>query len=106
MVVQRLEEATAAVENTEAAISLIKPAKLDNFDIPVIVDSKPRYKIKNRTWSYYFTCAKIFKSWLNISFVPFTRKTLKHKKLRHMFGTGGASNRMQDTLLETKKTYL
>ena len=70
MAVQRLEEAEDAGENTEAAIRMIKPAQLDNFDIPEIVDGKPGYELKKRPWSYCFTPAKIFKCWMNIGFIP------------------------------------
>ena len=62
MTVPRLEEATAAGENTEAAIMLIKPAQLDNFNIPEIVISNPWYEMKKWLLSYCFIRAKIFKS--------------------------------------------
>jgi hypothetical protein len=105
MAVQRLEEAEDAGENTEAAIRMIKPAQLDNFDIPEIVDGKPGYELKKRPWSYCFTPAKIFKCWMNIGFVPFTRQALTHKKVRHMLGDGGASDKIQESMRDTEKTY-
>jgi hypothetical protein len=55
--------------------------------------------------SYCFILAKIFKSWLNSSFVLFICKALKHKKVRSMRGAGGESDKMRDKMLETKKTY-
>ena len=60
--VENLEQAAAAGEDTEAALKMIKPAQLDNFDIPEIVDGKPGYDMKKRPWSYCFTRSKIFKS--------------------------------------------
>ena len=84
LAVQRLEEETAVGRPTAEATKMIKPAQIDNYDIPEIVDGKPGYDIKKRPWTYCFTRAKIFKSWLNIGFVPFTRWALKHKKVHHI----------------------
>jgi len=36
------------------------------------------------------TPEKFFKSWMAVGFVPFTRKALSHKKVRHMLGDRGA----------------
>ena len=54
--------------NVDANVKAIKPAQLDNYDIPDIVDGQPGYDIKKRPRSYCFITAKIFRSWLNIGF--------------------------------------
>ena len=105
LTVQLLEEAAAVGESTEEATKMIKPAQLDNYDLPEIINGKAGYNIKKRPWTYCFTPAKISKSWLNIGFTPFTRQALLHKKVRHMLGDGGASDVMQTTMEETEKEY-
>ena len=57
---------------------MIKPAQLENHDIPTIVYGKLGYVLKKIPREYCFTFSKIFRSWLNIGFVSFTRHTLLH----------------------------
>ena len=71
---------------------MIKPAQLDNGDLPEIINGKPGYTAEKCPFDFCFTFAKIFRSWMNIGFVPFTRRALSHKKVRHMLGEGGGSN--------------
>ena len=75
----------------------IKPAQLDNYDLPEIINGKPGYAMEKKPFDYCFTYPKIFKSWLNIGFVPFTRQVLLHKKVRHMLGKGGGSDDTSET---------
>jgi hypothetical protein len=42
----------------------IKPAQLDNYAIPEIVNGKPGFVLKKRPWEYCFTFSKITRSWL------------------------------------------
>ena len=72
--------------NVDVDVKAIKPAQLDNYDLSETIDGKPGYGIKKRPWSYCFTPPKIFRSWLNIRFTPFTRQALRNKKVRHMLG--------------------
>ena len=58
---KRTTELAVAEEDTEAVLKMIKPAQLDNFDIPDIVDGNPGYDTKKRLWSYCFTRSKIYK---------------------------------------------
>ena len=79
--------------NVNVDLNAIKPAQLDNYDLPEIIDGKPGYTIKKRPWSYCFNLPKIFRSCLNIGFTPFTRQALKNKKVHHILGNDGASER-------------
>ena len=78
VVKERVEE--LAKRNVDVDPKSIKPAQLDNYDLPEIIDGKPGYDIKKRPWSYCFTAAKIFRGWLNIDFTPFTRRALKPRR--------------------------
>ena len=91
--------------NVDANVKAIKPAQLDNYDIPDIVDGQPGYDIKKRPRSYCFITAKIFRSWLNIGFTPFPSQVLKNKKVRHMLGNGSTSEEMRVVMEDTQKKY-
>ena len=47
------------VKDTER---MIKPAQLDNYDIPEMLDGKPGFVLKKRQWEYCFTLSKIFRT--------------------------------------------
>ena len=38
--------------NVDVDVKAIKPAQLDNYDLPEIIGDKPGYDIKKRPWSY------------------------------------------------------
>ncbi len=63
---------------------------LDNSDLPEIVNGKEGDGIADRPFDYCFTQANILKSWINVGFMPMTRKCLKSPKVRHLLGEGGS----------------
>jgi hypothetical protein len=85
---------------------MIKQAQLNNHDIPEIVNGKLGYVPKNRPWDYRFTFSKIFRSWLNIDFFPFTRHTLLHKKVCHMLGNGDAREGTRNNMEPVEANYI
>ncbi len=75
-------------------ITKIKSADLSNDDLPAIINGHPNDLQERCPFDLCATPQKIFKSWLKVGFVPFTCNALKHKKVRHMLGEGGASEEM------------
>ena len=84
---------------------MIKPAQLDNGDLPEIINGKPGYTAEKCPFDFCFTFPKIFRSWLNIGFVPVTRHALLHKKVRHMLGEGGGSNARMLSMERVQANY-
>jgi hypothetical protein len=103
LAIQQLEEETSTGTTTAKATKTINTSLFNNYETQVIANSKAGYDIKKRPWMYYFTWANIFKSWLNIGFVPFARQALKHKKVCHVPGKGGTSDEIRRTMEETQK---
>ncbi len=83
----------------------IKSPALTNDDLPRIINGLSSDPIEKRPFLCCATKEKIFKSWLAVGFVPFTRNALLHKKVRHLLGDGGASKEMTETLAWTQQTY-
>ena len=82
---------------------MISPAHLTNYDIPEIINGKPDDPIEDRPFDNNFTPEKRLKCFLAIGFTPFTREGLKHKKVRHELGEGGASEGMAALLRATQE---
>ena len=82
---------------------MIKPAQLDNYGLPEIINGKLGYAVEKRPFNYCFTYAKIFKSSLNIGFCPFTQALL-YKNVRPMLGKGGGSDDRRE-IMEVQATY-
>ena len=80
-------------------------AHLTNGDLPIIINRKPGQPVEKRPFDYCFTEERIFGAFLAIGFIPFTRQALKHKKVCHMLGMGGASKEMTKKLETTNKRY-
>ena len=89
----------------EADEKIIKPAQLNNNNLPEITNGKPGYPVENKLFDYCFTHAKIFNSWLNIGFVPFSQNPLKHKKVRYMLGKGRGSDDTRETIEKVQANY-
>lgn len=83
----------------------IPPAVLTNDDIPAMVNGEPGDRIDKRPFDYSFSRKNIFKSWLAIGFVPFTRAALDHPEVRHMLGEGGTTDKMREKLEAVQKEY-
>ena len=83
----------------------VSVAHLTNDNLPEIINGKPGEPIDKRPFDKNFTPGKIFRCWMNIGWTPFTRNALKHKKVRHMLGDGGANNEMKATLENVTKQY-
>ncbi len=86
-------------------ITKIKSAALTNDDLLAIINGHPNDPQEKRPFDLCATLQKIFKSWLKFGFVPCTHNALKHKKVRHMLGEGGASEEMELKLKTTQKSY-
>ena len=76
-----------------------------NTDIPFIVNGLETDPIELRPFSYFFTEQKIWRSWCNIGWIPFTRKCLSHPKVRHELGKGGASEKQRSLLEALESDY-
>ncbi len=85
--------------------STIKGAALTNDDIPYIINGRQDDPIEQRPFFHCATPANIFKSWLNVGFIPFTRKALTNQKVRHMLGDGGASDEMAAKIKSVQDSY-
>ena len=83
----------------------VSVAHLTNDDLPEILNGKPGEPIDKRPFDKNFTPGKIFRCWMNIGWTPFTRNALKHKKVRHMLGDGGANSEMKETLESVTEQY-
>lgn len=83
----------------------VSVAHLTNDDLPEILNGKPGEPIDKRPFDKNFTPGKIFRCWMNIGWTPFTRNALKHKKVRHMLGDGGANSEMKETLESVVEQY-
>ena len=83
----------------------VSVAHLTNNDLPEILNGKPGEPIDKRPFDKNFTPGKIFRCWMNIGWTPFTRNALKHKKVRHMLGDGGANSEMKETLESVTEQY-
>ena len=79
-------------EETEAG-NLPVVEYLCNDDLAFIVNSNATMdNPKERPLNYCYNKAKIFKSWLNIGFMSFTRACLHNKKVCHLLGDSGGDN--------------
>ncbi len=58
----------------------IKSAALTDDDLPAIINGHPNDPQEKRPFDLCATPQKIFKSWLKVGFVLFTRNALKHKR--------------------------
>ena len=68
-------------------------ASLCNDDLSFVVNGdETRNNPKERPFDYCYTKEKIFKSWMNVGFMPFTRACLHNKKVRHILGDGGGNS--------------
>ena len=63
---------------------------LSNSDLAYIVNGKQEDPVEERPFDCCFVLEKIFKSWMNVGLIPFTRKCMKHPKVRHLLGKGGS----------------
>ena len=68
---------------TDEEPKVVKPVNLNQADIPAIVMGKEGDSIEDRPFLKVFTKDRMKKAWDNIGFVPFTRKCLSNKKVRH-----------------------
>ena len=100
-----LERGEAIVAGGEVDRSKIGVAHLTNDDLPEIINGKPGQPIAKRPFDKNFTPGKIFKCWMNIGWIPFTRNALGHKKVRHMLGEGGANEKMKAMLENVTEEY-
>jgi len=83
----------------------IPVSHITNDDIAAIVNGKPDDPIEERPFDFCFQNEKIWKSFTKIGWTPFTRAALKHKKVRHMLGEGGASEDMKGKLERVQERY-
>ena len=100
-----LEMAESLQPDNNGKRQKIKTAKLTNNDIQTIVNGMKGDPIEKRPFNSCATKANIFKSWMNVGFVPFTRNALKHEKVRHELGDGGASEDMTQKLQDMTTEY-
>ncbi len=89
----------------EGSETKIKTACLTNDNLPVIINGKPNDPPEKYPFYHCATPDKIFCNWMKVGFVLFTCNSLKHKKVCHMLGDGGASDEILKTLLETEVRY-
>ena len=62
---------------------MVKSVSLNSSDLSLIINGEEGDNIKDRPFTKTFNLDSIKKSWDNIGFVPFTRKCLENKKVRH-----------------------
>ena len=62
---------------------VIKPVTLNPSDLSMMINGEEVDDVKDRPFLKTFNLERIKKSWENIGFVPFTRKCLDNKKVRH-----------------------
>ena len=55
-------------------------------DLATIVDGKPGEDIAMKPFTRHFSSEKILGGWEKVGFVPFTRKCVFDKKVRHEVG--------------------
>ena len=60
-------------------------------DLPTVVNGTEGNGIMDKPFSRFFTKEKILHSWSNIGLVPFTRASLKNKKVRNEIGDNSES---------------
>lgn len=91
---------------TKEEAAKVPPAYLNNDDIPEMINGRPADPPgSERPFNDSFTPENIFKSYLAIGFCPFTCNALKHHKVRHELGDGGASEAMEKELSTVSKRY-
>ena len=83
----------------------IPVAHLTNDDIPTIINGLPDDPIEKKPHDRTFTKKNMFKSFLKIGWTPLTREALRHPKVRHMLGKGGASADVQAKLKGVQARY-
>lgn len=67
-------------------------------DLSIVVDGVDGDPLELRPFRKYFTKERIIKSWEKVGFVPFTRKCLSHRKVRHELGqdNGSEASKLQE----------
>ena len=64
---------------------------LSNSNLAYIVNGKQEDPVEERPFDFCFVLDKIFKSWMNVGLIPFTRECMKHPKVCHLLGEGGSN---------------
>ena len=62
---------------------MVKPVSLNPSDLSLMINGEEGDDVKDKHFMKTFNLDNIKKSWGNIGFVPFTRKCLENKKVRH-----------------------
>lgn len=74
------------------------PLSIGFEDLATVVDGVDGDVLDMKPFSKFFTKARIVASWEKVGFVPFTRKCVLHKKVRHELGQKGLAraNALED----------
>ena len=83
---------------------VVKPVSLNPSDLSRMINGEEGDDIKDRPFTKTFNLDSIKKSWDNIGFVPFTRKCLENKKVRHEVDET-VSNKTTNNVEELQQKY-
>ena len=83
---------------------VVKPVSLNPSDLSRMINGEEGDNIKDRPFTKTFNLDSIKKSWDNIGFVPFTRKCLENKKVRHEVDET-VSNKNSNNVEELQQKY-
>ena len=97
---RRQHRLQVAANGIMVALPQLPPLGIGFEDLAAVVNGEEGDELDMRPFDKFFTKERILSSWAKVGFVPFTRKCLENKKVRHERGQEGGDGASRSAVLE------